>query len=86
MSVLKGYKNQEIILSNFDFPVENYSGPLVTRDKKQGNFIKSFSLQCQLGVAPGASLLEFMCVVFRSGKGKMHENKWQMLTVVSALT
>lgn len=42
-------------MSNFDFPVENYSGPLVTRDEKQGNFIKSF-LQCQLGVAPGASL------------------------------
>lgn len=24
MSELKGYNNQEIILSNFDFPVENY--------------------------------------------------------------
>lgn len=56
MSVLKGYKNQEIILSDFDFPMENYSGLLVMRDKKQGNFIKSFSSQCQLGVAPEASL------------------------------
>lgn len=56
MSVIKGYNNQEIILSNFDFPVENYSGPLVTRNKKQGNFIKSFSLQCQLEVAPATSL------------------------------
>lgn len=86
MSVLKGYNNQEIILSNFDFPVENYSGPLVMGDTKQGNFIKSFSLQCQLGVAPGASLLGLMCVVFRSGQGKMYENKWKMLAVVSALT
>lgn len=86
MSVLKGYNNQEIILSNFDFPTENYSGLLVMRDKKQGNFIKSFSSQCQLGVAPEASLWGFICVVFRSGEGKIHEGKWKMLTVVSALT
>ena len=26
--------------------------------------------------------LGFMCVVCRAGEGKMHENKWKMLTVV----
>lgn len=40
MSVLKSCNNQEIILSNSDFPVENYSGPLVTRVKETGKFHK----------------------------------------------
>lgn len=70
MSGLKGYNNQKIILSNFDFPVENYSGPLVTRDKKQGNFIKSFSLHCQLGVAPGVSLWGSCVWYSQQGKAK----------------
>jgi hypothetical protein len=88
MSVLKGCNNQEIILSNFDFPVENSFGPIPRRDEKQGNFMKSFSVQCQL---ESLKLLQEhvfwgSCVWYKDqGKGKMHESKLKMLSVVSAL-
>lgn len=61
MSVLKGRKNQERILSILTFPVENCSGPLARRDKKQGDLINYFSSQGQLGALKN-KYWEFMCV------------------------
>lgn len=82
--MLKGRKNQERILSILTFPVENCSGPLVSRDKKQGDLINYFSLQGQLGALKN-KYWEFMCVEIRM-KGRQSTQQQWILTVFSAQT
>lgn len=71
MSVLKGRKNQERILSILTFPVENCSGPLVRRDKKQGDLINYFSLLMPAWSSPRISTgSSSVCEVKDEGKAK----------------